>query len=103
MRLIIVTAPIEKAAEIGRVVVEAGLAACVNIIPKVRSIYTWQGNIEDDEEAMMFFKTTEETVEKLTAAIRARHPYEVPEIVAIEIKDNEGNPDYLEWVKNAVS
>lgn len=102
MRMVIVTAPKEVAPKIGAAVVEEKLAACVNIVPAVRSIYIWKGKIEDDEESMMFFKTTAEQMAPLTARIRALHPYEVPEIVAVAIKEEEGHPDYLAWVRASV-
>lgn len=102
MRIVIVTAPRNQAPEIGKTVVEERLAACVNILPAVRSIYTWKGKVEDDEESMMFFKTTDERVAALTARIRALHPYEVPEIITVTVNENEGNPDYLAWVKESV-
>jgi len=98
MRLIIVTIPIDKATLLAKTIVEEGLVACANIIPTVRSIYTWKGKIEDDEESMMFIKTRTELLEKLTLRIKELHPYEVPEIISMEIKDNEGNKDYLKWI-----
>ena len=72
-------------------------------VPAVRSIYVWKGKVEDDEESMMLFKTTEALVAALTDRIRALHSYEVPEIIAIEIKEDEGNPDYLSWVRTSVA
>lgn len=102
MRLVIVTVPKDQAAQLGRQIVEERLAACANIIPSIRSIYTWKGAVEDEEEAMMFFKTTDEAVSRLTDRIRGLHPYEVPEIISFEIKDSEGNPDYLAWIQASV-
>lgn len=102
MRLVIVTIPKDKAAGLGRQIVEERLSACANIIPAVRSIYSWKGKVEDAEEAMLFFKTTDEAMTALTARIRALHPYEVPEIISFEIKDNEGNLDYLTWIQASV-
>ena len=102
MRLVIVTIPKDGAAALGREIVEARLAACANIIPSIRSIYTWKGAVEDEEEAMMFFKTTDESVAVLTERIRALHPYEVPEIISLSINDTEGNPDYLAWIRDSV-
>ena len=99
MRLVIVTIPKDNAPVLGRQIVEEGLAACANIIPAVRSIYTWKGAVEDDEEAMMFFKTTDGAMSALTERILALHPYEVPEIISLEIKEDEGNPDYLAWIQ----
>jgi periplasmic divalent cation tolerance protein len=102
MRLVIVTIPKDKAPALGRTIVEERLAACANIIPSIQSIYTWQGKVEDAEESMIFFKTTDAAVEGLTNRIRALHPYEVPEIISFEIKNTEGNPDYLAWIHASV-
>ena len=102
MRLVIVTAPKDIAAELGRTIVEEKLAACVNIIPKVRSIYRWEGKVEDEEESMLFFKTTDEGQANLTRRLKILHPYEVPEIIAFEIRPEEGNPDYLDWIRASV-
>ena len=102
MRIVIVTAPRDDAPRIGATVVEERLAACVNILPAVQSIYTWKGKLENDEESMMLFKTTEEKVPPLTARIRTLHSYEVPEIITVTVNENEGNPDYLAWVKESV-
>ncbi len=103
MRLVIVTAPVEAAPALAKTIVEERLAACANIAPSVRSIYTWKGKIEDEEESLMLIKTTAEAVEALTARIMELHPYDVPEIIALEIKTDEGNPDYLSWVRDSTS
>lgn len=102
MRLVIVTAPPESGPKLGRTIVEEKLAACVNIIPRVRSIYTWKDNIEDEEEVMMLFKTTDEGVEVLVQRIKASHPYDVPEIIVVDVNEQEGNPDYFNWVRASV-
>jgi periplasmic divalent cation tolerance protein len=103
MRIVIVTAPKKEAAAIGAKVVEERLAACVNILPAVRSVYVWKGKVEDDEEAMMLFKTTESKVAALTARIMALHSYEVPEVITLNVNENEGNPAYLAWVSATVA
>jgi len=72
------------------------LAACVNILAPCRSVYRWQGAIQHDEEHPMLIKTTAEHYAALEAAIRAGHPYELPEIVALEV--DRGLPAYLAWV-----
>lgn len=76
--------------------VEARLAACVNILAPCRSVYRWEGRIEDAEEVPLLIKTTAARYAALEAAIRARHPYELPEIVAVPL--THGLPDYLRWV-----
>ncbi|MDO8932457.1 MAG: divalent-cation tolerance protein CutA [Rhodocyclaceae bacterium] len=72
------------------------LAACVNILAPCRSVYRWQGKTEDSEEVPLLIKTTAERYAALEAAIRATHPYELPEIVAVPIA--HGLPGYLAWV-----
>ncbi len=76
--------------------IEARLAACVNILAPCRSVYRWQGKTEDAEEVPVLIKTTATRYAALEAAIRARHPYELPEIIAVPI--SQGLPEYLAWV-----
>jgi periplasmic divalent cation tolerance protein len=80
----------------GRAIVADGLAACVNILPGMMSIYRWQGEIEQAQETVMIFKTREDLSVAVTQAVRARHPYEVPAVVVMAIVD--GDPDYLDWI-----
>ncbi|MFL9927410.1 divalent-cation tolerance protein CutA [Herbaspirillum lusitanum] len=81
---------------LARMLVEQGLAACVNILPPVQSIYRWQGKLEQASEVSLMIKTTQARYAELEAAIRAAHPYEVPEILAIPA--GAGLPSYLQWV-----
>ena len=74
------------------------LAACVNLLAPCRSIYRWQGAIESAEETPLLIKTTAERYAALEAAIRARHPYELPEIIAVSLV--HGLPAYLQWVES---
>jgi periplasmic divalent cation tolerance protein len=76
--------------------VEARLAACANILAPCRSLYRWQGRIEDAEEVPLLVKTTAARYAALETAIRAHHPYELPEIVAVPL--THGLPEYLDWV-----
>ncbi len=102
MRLVIATAPVDAANDLATKLVEAHLAACVNIVPKVKSVYIWEGKLENDEEALLLIKTTAEGVAPLTKRLKELHPYDVPEIISFEIKKGEGNPDYLAWVEKMV-
>ncbi|QSX79472.1 divalent-cation tolerance protein CutA [Agrilutibacter solisilvae] len=86
----------ETAAAIARTLVEEGLAACVNQLPGVASTYRWQGAVETASEVLLLIKTTGERMEALTARLRQLHPYELPELVAVEVR--AGLPDYLAWV-----
>ncbi|MCX8085437.1 MAG: divalent-cation tolerance protein CutA [Rhodocyclaceae bacterium] len=76
--------------------VEARLAACVNVLAPCHSVYRWQGQLEEASEVPLLIKTTSERYAELEAAIRARHPYELPEIVAVPI--TQGLAAYLDWV-----
>ncbi len=80
--------------------VERRLAACVNILAVCRSVYRWQGGIETSDEVPLLIKTTSERYPALEAAILARHPYELPEVVAWPIA--QGLPGYLAWVADEV-
>ena len=91
----------EKAAEIARVLVEERLAACVNIIPAVRSIYLWDGKVCDDSEVLGIIKTTRERFDELGARYVELHPYDVPELIALPIV--AGNAPYLDWLIESVS
>ncbi len=76
--------------------VEAGLAACVNLVPGALSVYRWEGRIQSDEECLMVIKTTEDAFPGLREWLQHRHPYELPELVAVPVTD--GLPAYLAWV-----
>jgi periplasmic divalent cation tolerance protein len=91
------TAPsVEKAAEIARTLVEERLAACVNIVPGVRSIYRWKGELCDDTEVLCVIKTRKDRVAALRDRLPALHPYEVPELVVLEVAS--GHAPYLAWI-----
>jgi periplasmic divalent cation tolerance protein len=87
---------IDKAASMARTILEQRLAACVNIVPQIRSIYTWKGEIHDEHEVLMLIKTRNELFDDLKEAVKNLHPYEVPEIIALNIE--KGLPDYLNWI-----
>ena len=86
----------EVGAQLGRRVVEEQLAACVNILPAVRSIYRWQGAVHDDAEAQLLIKTRASRFEALLELIRSHHPYAEPEVIALPIA--QGSPSYLQWI-----
>jgi len=86
----------QSAEALARVLVEDRLAACVNVLSSCRSIYRWKGEVETADEVPLLIKTTEARYEALEAAIRARHPYDVPEIIALPVA--RGLPDYLAWL-----
>lgn len=98
--VVFITAPDEnEAADIAKALVEAKLAACVNIIKSIRSIYRWEGAIEDAQEVLMVVKTQRRHFSALSAKVRERHSYSVPEIIALPI--TEGSEDYLKWLNES--
>ncbi len=98
--VVLMTAPdAEVARKIGRALVEERLAACVNIVPGVRSIYAWQGKVNDDAEVLCLMKTRRTLYPALRDRVMALHPYQVPEIIALPVA--EGNAAYLAWVLGA--
>ncbi len=95
--LIITTAPDGATAElIAKALIEKGLAACVNILPEMRSIYKWQGKMESGQEQLLLIKARQDRYAAIEKQIETLHPYELPEIIAVSI--DAGLPAYLEWV-----
>ncbi|NCA69035.1 MAG: divalent-cation tolerance protein CutA [Sphingobacteriia bacterium] len=96
-RLILSTCPDESTARrIAVTLVEERLAACVNLLPGITSVYRWEGRIHQDAEVLLVLKTPLERVLMLTERLRDLHPYDVPEIIAVPI--TEGLPAYLNWM-----
>lgn len=85
-----------SAEKLARALIEARLAACVNVLSPCRSVYRWKGKVEDAEEFPVLIKTTRARYPALEAAIREHHPYELPEIIAVHLAG--GLPAYLDWV-----
>jgi periplasmic divalent cation tolerance protein len=96
--VVLCTFPDKDTAErIARALVEAGLVACVNVLPGVQSIYRWEGKVESAEEVLAMMKTTEEAYPRIEARLKELHPYEVPEIIALPVE--RAGAAYAKWVK----
>ncbi|HNZ60918.1 MAG TPA: divalent-cation tolerance protein CutA [Methanofastidiosum sp.] len=97
--LIISTVPNEDVARnLSKILLEKRVATCVNIISKVKSNYWWNGSIESSDEIILLIKTTEDKYSQLEDLIRKNHPYEIPEIIAFDIK--KGFNKYLNWIED---
>ena len=95
--VVYVTAPEEEAVDLAKTLVEERLVACVNLVPGLRSIYWWQGKVEDEPEVLCIMKTRSNLFESLRDRVRELHSYEVEEIIALPIL--AGNLPYLNWIK----
>jgi periplasmic divalent cation tolerance protein len=112
----------DTAETIARLLLQQKLAACIQILPQMTSLYTWKGQVEKDSEFLMIIKSRTSALEKLTAVVKANHPYEVPEVVTMPVSDSnehtnerpasvmfysrsqiiQGNPEYLKWLEEQV-
>jgi len=100
--IVFVTAPgAEEAAKMAEAVVEERLAACVNIVGGVESIYRWEGKVTRDREVLMIIKSTAERYAELERRIKELHSYTTPEVVAIEIE--RGSKPYLDWLRDSTA
>lgn len=96
------TCPDRQVAErIANTIVAESLAACVNILPGITSVYRWQGQVQQDPEILLIIKTDGDTYPALETRIRALHPYEVPEIIALSIR--RGMAEYLDWMTSSIA
>ena len=100
--VVLSTAPDEATAkELGGRLVEERLAACVNLMPGLRSLYWWEGELHDDAEVLMICKTDAEHVDRLTATLHEAHPYDCPEVVALPVV--AGSRHYLSWIDEVLA
>ena len=90
-----------EAVKIARHLVERGLAACVNIVPRVRSVYRWKDKVEEAQEWLLIIKTTASLFGQVRQAIADLHSYELAECICLTIED--GSPEYLQWIAESVS
>jgi periplasmic divalent cation tolerance protein len=88
-----------EAEKIGSVLVEERLAACVNIVPEVRSLFSWEGTVRDERETLLICKSRRPLMDQLIVRVKSLHSYTVPEVIALPIIS--GSSDYLDWVKDA--
>lgn len=91
----------EEAHQLARALVEKRLAACVNIMPGVRSVYHWKGEIEEEEETLLVIKSSRLLLDDLRAEIERLHSYDVPEVIALPILD--GSEKYLSWLAHELA
>lgn len=89
------------ARKIAETLIQEELAACCNILPKIESIYSWQGELHQDNESLLIIKTTSGKYPELEARIKSLHSYQVPEIIALDIE--KGNAEYIKWLHQVVN
>ena len=101
-QLVLCTCPNQDSAQsIAEHLIDQSLAACVNILPGIKSIYSWQGKRESSQELLLVIKTTKNVYETLEKAIIRLHPYELPEVIAVNIEN--GSESYLNWISNCIN
>ena len=98
--VLITTRSMAEAQVIGRALVEGRVAACVNIVPGLRSLFRWQGTIEEQEETLMLVKSRGEYLPSILEIVKRLHSYTVPEVIALPILG--GSSDYLAWINESV-
>jgi len=91
----------EDAGRLAHLLVERELAACVQVLPQITSVYRWQGRVEQAAETLLLIKTTRAAFPRLEAAIKENHPYQTPEIIALPVE--AGSNDYLDWLAASIS
>jgi periplasmic divalent cation tolerance protein len=96
----LITTPVDEARSIARAIIDARLAACVNIVPSIESVYWWDGAVQEGTEALLIVKTTRAAEPSLLELVRDVHPYDVFELVSLDI--GSGNARYLEWIRASV-
>jgi len=96
----LITCPADKAEEISRALLEKRVAACINILPRVSSLYWWENRVDVSEEALLLVKTRVDRFERLRRYVKELHPYDVPEIILLPIVT--GYTEYLEWIAREV-
>lgn len=101
-RVVLCNAPPAAATTIAEALVRERLAACVNVIAGVTSVYEWKGAVETETESTLVIKTTSARMKALTARVRELHPYELPELIALPVHPTEGITEYLGWVSKQV-
>jgi periplasmic divalent cation tolerance protein len=99
--LVLTTAGSEnEARKLAHAMVERKLAACVNIVPRIQSVYLWEGRVESAEECLLIIKTTRNAEQQVRTTIKELHSYQLPECLAIEV--DGGSNEYLQWISASV-
>lgn len=98
--VLVTTKKESEAKRLGEELVSEKLAACVSVVPKVRSVYRWRGKIERADEALMLIKTSRKKLDRLIPRIKELHTYEVPEVLVLPVE--KGSPEYIKWLEESL-
>lgn len=99
MRVVLCSCRLSEAKDLARGMVSERLAACVQIVPQLESVYWWDGEVCEEEESLLVIKTAESHVVALTEYLVANHSYDVPEVISLPLVGGEGNSKYIEWLR----
>ena len=100
MRIVLCNCPPDEAERLARAAVEEKLAACVNVVPAVRSFYVWDGAVQDEVESTLVVKTAEHTLAALVDRLAALHTYDVPEVLVLPVDAESSHTPYVSWVRS---
>jgi len=100
MKVLLCTIHKDKSEDMARILLEEKLVACVNILPSITSLYWWNGEIQKDMEDLLILKTKDELTNDLVEKIKEIHPYDIPEVIALNVED--GNREYIDWINKSV-
>ena len=98
VKIALVTCPPEDANRLARALVSEKVAACVNLMPNVSSVYRWDGDIQEDAESLLIIKTSTDRIQALRAAVSRLHTYDTPEFLVVDTDSAQSSPDYISWV-----
>lgn len=101
MKVVLCNCSPAESRDLARTLVEEGLAACVNVVPGVSSFYVWEGAVLEDHETTLLIKVASERIPALSARIKELHPYELPEIVVLDVDLDASDDAYVRWVRSA--
>lgn len=101
IRVVYISIPHDEADKMALELVQQRFAACINVVPRIKSYFWWDDAVQEDDESLLIVKTTQEKMPKLMEYVIANHPYELPEIIALPI--SEGSPEYIAWVRREVN
>ncbi len=102
VRVVLCTCQERDSLRLAHALVDQAAVACVNIVPKITSVYLWEGEVCEDKETLLIIKTVQDRLQLLQQIINDTHPYDLPEVLVLPVDENDSSADYLGWVRTTV-